>query len=365
MKKLNILILMISLFLPGLVLGEGKPFSITGKMAGQWEGRVYLVSQNEEHLDTLRKGNVAGGKFRIEGRINSSYVAVLAFAPQDKKGFFLLEPGFDYEVQEGKDGQLRIEGGRSQEYLNHYLGIAGKAKKKTEPLSVKMKAASREMHMKTVAELKKEIDGISAAAREEMEQYVSENRNTLFAAFVLINGVEQMKLDALEQCYERLTGQERLLAPGQRVAYRIAGLKNTEVKAIAPDFILLTPEGEEVSLYEVKGKLKIIDFWASWCGPCRLENPTMVQLYQDFKERGLAIVSVSLDTDKKKWVEAIRKDGMPWIHVSSLEGWNSKVVKTYGVDAVPAIFVLDGNNRILAKQLRGTELREFVSQHLE
>ena len=112
------------------------------------------------------------------------------------------------------------------------------------------------------------------------------------------------------------------------------------------------------------GKLKIIDFWASWCGPCRMENPNMVKLYDDFKDKGLAVISVSLDERKAAWTQAIQKDGMPWVHVSDLKGWKSEVVKLYNVDSVPCILVLDENNRILAKNIRAEKLRAFVEERL-
>ena len=115
----------------------------------------------------------------------------------------------------------------------------------------------------------------------------------------------------------------------------------------------------------MKGKLKIIDFWASWCGPCRMENPNMVKLYNDFKDKGLAIVSVSLDERKVPWVQAIKKDGMQWTHVSSLKGWKCEVVKQYNIDAVPSIIVLDENNRILAKNIRAEKLFPYRKQSLE
>ena len=137
------------------------------------------------------------------------------------------------------------------------------------------------------------------------------------------------------------------------------------MNAVAPDFTLQTPGGESVAMYSVKGKLKIIDFWASWCGPCRQENPNMVKLYNEYKDKGLAVISVSLDERKNKWEEAIEKDGLTWLHLSDLKGWQSDVVKKYNIDAVPTIFVLDENNRIIAKNLRGEKLKAFVSERLK
>ena len=96
-----------------------------------------------------------------------------------------------------------------------------------------------------------------------------------------------------------------------------------------------------------------------------MENPNMVKLYQDFKDKGLAVISVSLDEKKDKWLEAIKKDGLTWLHLSDLKGWTGDVVKLYNIDAVPTIFVLDENNRIIAKNLRGEKLRALVSEKLK
>jgi len=119
-----------------------------------------------------------------------------------------------------------------------------------------------------------------------------------------------MELEPLKQIYSLLSEKAKETAPGKLLEARIADLEKVGIAATAPDFTLTTPEGKQVSLYSVKGKLKIIDFWASWCGPCRMENPNMVKLYNDFKDKGLAIVSVSLDERKVPWVQAIKKDAV-------------------------------------------------------
>ena len=177
--------------------------------------------------------------------------------------------------------------------------------------------------------------------------------------------MERMDLNRLKECYESLSDKAKMTGPGRLVAARIQALEGVDVNAVAPNFTLQTPEGKNVSLYDVKGKLKIIDFWASWCGPCRMENPNMVKLYAAFGDKGLAVVSVSLDEKKDKWTEAIQKDGLTWLHLSDLKGWKGEVVKLYNIDGVPTIFVLDENNRIVAKNLRGEKLRAFVEGRLQ
>ena len=108
----------------------------------------------------------------------------------------------------------------------------------------------------------------------------------------------------------------------------------------------------------------IIVFWASWCGPCRLNNPALRKLYDEFHEKGLEIIGVSLDTDKAAWEKAVEKDGLSWVNVSSLKGWDCEIVRLYFVTGVPALFILDEYNNIVATGLRGEQLRVFLEENL-
>ena len=120
-----------------------------------------------------------------------------------------------------------------------------------------------------------------------------------------------------------------------------------------------------MTMSSVKGKIKIIDFWASWCGPCRLNNPALRKLYEEFHDKGLEIIGVSLDTNKASWHKAIEKDGLNWVHVSSLKGWECDVVRLYNVTGVPALFILDEYGNIMATGLRDEQLRAFLEENLE
>jgi len=117
-------------------------------------------------------------------------------------------------------------------------------------------------------------------------------------------------------------------------------------------------------LNESLGKVTIIDFWASWCRPCRIENPNLVRLYNEHKNDGLRIVGVSLDKTKPKWIQAIADDGLTWEHVSNLEFWNDPIARLYNVSAIPATFIVDENGIIVSRDLRGIELERKVQELL-
>jgi peroxiredoxin len=139
---------------------------------------------------------------------------------------------------------------------------------------------------------------------------------------------------------------------------------STAIGQPAPEIELETPEGKELALSSLKGKVVLIDFWASWCGPCRKEMPNVVKAYAKFKNKGFEIFGVSLDQDKARWIEAIQKDGITWPQVSDLKQWQSSVVRQYNIQGIPYTVLLDREGNILAKNLRGEELEKKLTEVL-
>lgn len=129
-----------------------------------------------------------------------------------------------------------------------------------------------------------------------------------------------------------------------------------------PDFTQLSPEGEAISLSQLRGKYLLLDFWASWCGPCRRENPNVVRLYQIYKAKGFEILGISLDNDRGRWLNAIEKDQLTWQHVSDLKGWSNDVAQLYGVTSIPKTILLDPEGKIVALNLRGEALENALKE---
>ena len=140
---------------------------------------------------------------------------------------------------------------------------------------------------------------------------------------------------------------------------------STNVGQFAPEISLPTPNGKEIALSSLKGKLVLIDFWASWCGPCRKEMPNVVKIYSKFKNKGFEIYGVSLDQDKEKWMEAITKDGINWPQVSDLKYWDNVAAKIYNVQGIPYTVLIDKDGKIIAKNLRGQELEKKIAEVLK
>lgn len=158
---------------------------------------------------------------------------------------------------------------------------------------------------------------------------------------------------------ELKTGDEASINSLQQ---QIAGMRSFTIGAEAPDFAQATPEGKMLKLSDLRGKVVLIDFWASWCGPCRRENPNVVKMYQAYKDKGFEILGVSLDRDRQRWLDAIQQDGLTWPHVSDLQQWSNAVAQMYGVNSIPHTVLVDKEGRILARNLRGEALEHKLAE---
>lgn len=164
-----------------------------------------------------------------------------------------------------------------------------------------------------------------------------------------------------EQYKQKFASDTQTITVTDSVIGVLAPFKNGNV---APDFTLNSTDDKPVSLHSVKGKVILIDFWASWCVPCRQENPMVAQIYNYYKPKGLEIIGVSLDTDHDAWKGAIKSDGLNWIHVSDLKGWDGEVVKQYNIGSIPRTILLDSEHKIIGKNLRGEALLARLQQLL-
>lgn len=191
------------------------------------------------------------------------------------------------------------------------------------------------------------------------------SRPDLVGAYVLSHGGDsEFTTEEINGLFGAMPAAVQGAPYGRKLEAYLAKLNSLAVGVRAPDFVQANPDGDEIRLSEfISGKkLVLVDFWASWCGPCRKENPSVVALYEDYKDQGFDIIGVSLDSKKEDWLKAIADDGLTWAQVSDLGGWKNTVAGLYNVTAVPHTLLLDGNGVILAKDLRGDALRAKVEE---
>jgi peroxiredoxin len=170
--------------------------------------------------------------------------------------------------------------------------------------------------------------------------------------------------EAAEQAYQNLSPQLRNTEIGKSIPVLLASSAKTKIGSPAIDFTQTTPEGKAVKLSDFKGKYILIDFWASWCAPCRNENPNLVAAYNKYKDKGFTVLGVSLDNPGKKeaWLKAIADDKLTWTQVSDLKGWDNMAALQYGVRSIPANFLVDTTGKIIAKNLKGETLNNKLTE---
>jgi peroxiredoxin len=352
-------------------------FVISGKAEGVFNGvRVYLkTSENGQKGRITDTAIVVNEAFNFKGKIDGSEMRILTIDGIVGQTALVLEPE-QIEVTIYKDSiyQSEVSGGKNNVIFNSYKNGYQALVEKVSGLRQAYVLAQGD------ADAIKEIQERNTILRSELKDYglnfLKQNPDSDFSLMLLDGITGQQGFDAkmasevFELMPQALLNKPTNTIMAQKINAKINIALNTfepKIGAKAPDFTAPNPDGEMITLSNILGKVTILDFWASWCRPCRIENPNFVKIYEQYHAKGLEIISVSLDRNnqKQRWVEAIEKDQLNWYNVSNLKFWQDPLAQLYNVSSIPATFILDKDGVILATKLRGGALEAKISELLD
>lgn len=375
MKRLTALVLMIA---PAIGFAQTSGFTLNAKFPASAPAKVYLMYR----VDGSNKIDSAVAKnqvFQFKGDLKAPVTARLI---ADKNGVGLQKLGQDADLL-----SLYIENGTinvtAEDKLKNATISGSKINAENAVYNKFLAVPAEEMNVinkeyDEAPEEKKKDESFMKGLTERYEKasdakialqkkFIKENPGSFFSLVALKDVAgPSMDVAVIEPIYKGLSENLRKSTGGQEFAKEIEASRATSIGAVAPAFTQNDTNDKPVSLADFKGKYVLVDFWASWCGPCRAENPNVVTAYNEYKDKNFTILGVSLDQPGKKdaWLGAIKADGLAWTQVSDLQGWKNSVAAQYGVKGIPQNFLVGPDGKIVAKNLRGEGLHKKLKELL-
>ena len=372
-------------FLPLLAVAQekGKPFRVSGKfknmakspdwvflqyrVAGEWKTDSAKANEGKYSFSGILEEPVTG-YLRVRYPVGSDGKRPALVNGRDAATVF-LQPGKIKISSVDSFSNMQVKGSAAHlEYKK--LILAGKPyDEQMKPLNARYSEQRVANDNQGMEKTEKEMEAVDAAKKEKVfADYVKRNPASPVAIYALQQYVGwDINPDKAEPLFNSLAESNKNLPSARLLWEKIDIAKRTGIGRMAMDFTQNDTLGRPVTLSSLRGKYLLVDFWASWCGPCRAENPNVVKVFQKYKDRNFHIIGVSLDRpgQQEKWMKAIHDDKLEWTHVSDLQFWNNEVAKQYGINAIPQNLLLDPEGKIIAKNLRGEELEAKLGEAIE
>lgn len=333
---------------------------------------VYLATLGEngqpEPIDTA---TVKDGEFKLDlPKVDFQTLNVVTIDKAPSNLLFINEnQGITATVYKDSLRTSKIDGGEENKYFQDYVDGLMESNKKYGELQKKYSNPEMLQDPAVMKKAKEEQQVIADGDIEKRKEMVKNHKNSLVSVLVLSDMLNTKLIPSNEvhELFNSLSDEAKNTAPGKSMETALDKMSVTEIGNKAPDFSAPTPEGKTLALKDALGKITIVDFWASWCKPCRRENPNLVRVYEKYHDKGLNILGVSLDKEgsKDKWIKAIEDDNLTWPQVSNLKFWKGPIAQQYSIRSIPFALILDENGKIIAKNVRGDALDKKIGELLQ
>ena len=367
MKQL-VLILCLAFITSTYIWGQG--YTINGDVKGA-EGQTVSMKQirNLQPVE-VSSTTVKAGKFTLKGTTPYPEFCMLHIGDKDPVQFFIENSNIQISVDLENIEKSKIVGSKENDLFMEFMNGMDKFARQQKQLNdsyVSLNSSSIATP-DAVTKIRTQLEKLNNDRMAYMINFVQQHPGRVSSAFIINNALLQSlnitQLEQLTKGFDIETSQSPWV---KMIKDHISSNRRTEIGQNFPDITLKSPDDKSVSIsdYAGKGKYVLLDFWASWCGPCRNANPRVVELYNRYKGKGFEIVGISLDRGKKEWVEAIKNDNLTWLHMSDLNYWQSAAAKLYSVSAIPYTVLLGKDGKIIAKGLHVEELSKKLAELLD
>ncbi len=336
-------------------------FEIKAEIKGIEDGTlIYLNRRHEGKLVTLDSAVISNYSVSLNGEIASPEMVLLKIGDSNKAINLFVEPG-EISVISNIDSleNTVVKGSKTHDEFLELKGNLDALSDERQDLIYAYEAATKDNDTIKIKDLENDFNSLHEKQNDVVKLFVQNNPASSISPFAISSYLAyEMDSESLDSLLQTLDPVVTKSTYYKELSDRVSILRNVGIGQSAPDFTLNQPNQQPLTLSTLQGSYLLIDFWASWCVPCRKENPHVVEVYHDFRDKGFEILGVSLDTKNESWLEAIEKDQLDWLHVSDLKGWQSEAGRLYGINSIPHTVLIDPEGKIIAKGLRAKELRE-------
>ena len=359
-----------------LIIGcakEKEGYSISGDLKNMEDGKMVYVLELDANNQPKVIDSVAvkDGEFFLQMPVvqtpNLSFINIEGI--EGNVLFISENEPVEFKIYTDSIQASEVSGGEENKvfrnYLNHLKDLNTKVTTVRTDMRNNMMGSKDSL---TMVKLQKEEEAIRNSDLAHKKQIVKEHKDNFVSVLVLTDMLNlQAPAREVNELYTTISEDLKQTPLAKSLKQNLEVMLVTEVGSKAPEFEAPNPDGKVIALNEVLGKVTLLDFWASWCKPCRMENPNVVNVFNKYHDKGFNIIQVSLDREGQhdKWVEAIKEDNLTWNHESNLQFWNDPVARLYNIKAIPAAFLLDENGVIVATNLRGDALEAKVKEMIE